>query len=189
MNRIKTILAGVIVTIMFLFVVWEAFRWTAMRVYVAPDEALVVTNKFGQPLPSDRIVVPKEDNQYKGVQEEVRGPGRYFLNPVEYEWQTVPLVEIPTGDPQRWQWNDDGTLKNPETAPKIGLISAKQGKAPQAGPEVVNPGEKGVPKEVLTPGTYKINPYRYEVTQASAVVVPPGSVGVVTRLIGDIGEV
>src|SRR5437016_11524401 len=177
MNRIKTILAGVIVTIVLLFVVWEAFRWTAMRVYVGPDEALVVTNKFGQPLPPDRIVVPKEDNSYKGVQEEVRGPGRYFLNPVEYEKELVPLVEIPAGNPESWQWNDDGTLKNPETAPKIGLIAAQQGKPPAAGSEVVNPGEKGIQKEVLTPGTYKINPYLYKVTQQPAVVVPPGSVG------------
>ena len=160
-----------------------------MRVYVGPDEALVVTNKFGQPLPPDRIVVPTDDNRFKGVQESVRGPGRYFLNPVEYEWQTTPLIEIPAGDPQSWQWNEDGTLKNPETAPKVGMVSRKQGKAPASGSEVVDPGEKGVQKEVLTPGTYKINPYLYEVTQQPAVVVPPGSVGVVTRLIGDIGQV
>ena len=44
-------------------------------------------------------------------------------------------------------------------------------------------------KEVLTPGTYKINPYLEEVTVVPAVVVPPGSVGVVTRLIGDVGQV
>ena len=104
-----------------------------MRVYVGPDEALVVTNKFGQPLPPDRIVVPADDNQFKGVQEAVRGPGRYFLNPVEYEWQTVPLIEIPAGDPQSWQWNEDGTLKNPETAPKIGLVSAQAGQGAGSG--------------------------------------------------------
>jgi hypothetical protein len=189
MNRIQSILSGVIVAIVLLVGVWEAFKWTAMRVYVGPDEALVVTNKFGQPLPPDRIVVPANDNQYKGVEEAVRGPGRYFLNPVEYEWQTVPLIEIPAGDPQSWDWNEDGTLKNPDTAPKIGLVSRKQGKAPSAGSEIVNPDEKGVQKEVLTPGTYKINPFLEEVTVVPAVVVPPGSVGVVTRLIGDVGQV
>ena len=41
---------------------------------------------------------------------------------------------------------------------------------------------------VLTPGIYKINPQEYEVTLADAVVVPPGSVGVVTRLVGDVGD-
>src|SRR3954470_16059612 len=139
MSRLKLIIPGVIVAVLLMVLVWEAFKWTAMRVYVGPDEALVVTNKFGQSLPPDRIAVPKEDNSYKGVQEEVRGPGRYFLNPVEYEYKVVPLVEIPAGDPQNWQWNDEGTLKNPETAPKIGLVSARQGKAPAQGSEVVNP--------------------------------------------------
>jgi hypothetical protein len=189
MNRLKSIIPGIIIAVLLVFAVWEAFKWTAMRVYVAPEEVLVVTNKFGQPLPPDRITVPKDDNSFKGVQEEVRGPGRYFLNPVEYEWKIYPIVEIPAGDPQKWDWNEDGSLKDINTAPKIGLVSARQGKAPAAGSEVVDPGEKGIQKEVLTPGTYKINPLLYEVTVMPAVVVPPGSVGVVTRLIGDGGEV
>ena len=42
MNRIKTILTGAIVAIVLVFVLWEAFKWTAMRIYVGPDEALVV---------------------------------------------------------------------------------------------------------------------------------------------------
>src|SRR3954468_5147851 len=141
MSRLKLIIPGVIVALVLMALVWEAFKWTAMRVYVGPDEALVVTNKFGQSLPPDLIAAPKDDNHYKGVQEEVRGPGRYFLNPVEYEWQGVPLVEIAAGDPQSWQWKEDGTLKNPEAAPKIGLVSRKQGKAPASGSEVVNADE------------------------------------------------
>ena len=43
----------------------------------------------------------------------------------------------------------------------IGLIASKQGKTPPAGVEVVDPGFKGLQKEVLTPGTYKINPHLY----------------------------
>ncbi|HVT90767.1 MAG TPA: SPFH domain-containing protein [Tepidisphaeraceae bacterium] len=50
-------------------------------------------------------------------------------------------------------------------------------------------GQKGIQREVLTPGTYKINPYLYDVQLQPAVIVPPGSVGVVTRLSGDMGEV
>src|ERR1017187_6344812 len=75
------------------------FKWTAERVFVGPGEALMVINKFGDPLPSDKIVVPADDDHYKGIQEEIRGPGRYFLNPVEYDWKIVPLVNIPAGDP------------------------------------------------------------------------------------------
>jgi hypothetical protein len=60
----------------------------------------------------------------------------------------------------------------------------KQGKTPPPGALVVEAGYRGIQAEVLTPGTYKINPYVEEVTQVPAVVVPPGSVGVVTRLVG-----
>src|SRR5579872_288076 len=88
------------------------FKWTAERVFVGPDEALMVVNKFGDPLPSDMIVVPSDANHYKGIQEELRGPGRYFLNPVEYDWNIVPLVKIPAGDPEQWAWDENGKIKD-----------------------------------------------------------------------------
>jgi hypothetical protein len=181
--RIILIVLGVIVAIY--LGPGMIFKWTAERVFVAPDQALMVINKFGDPLPSDRIVVPANDNHYKGIQEELRGPGRYFLNPVEYDWKVVPLVDIPAGDPQKWDWDEDGKIKDASTLPKVGVVTLKQGKNAPPGMEVVDAGFKGVQKQVLTPGTYKINPQEYEVTLADAVVVPPGSVGVVTRLVGD----
>ena len=69
----------------------------------------------------------------------------------------------------------------------IGLVSCKQGKTAPPGQEVVDVGYRGIQKEVLTPGTYKINPHLYSVTLVPAVVVPPGYVGVTTRLTGDRG--
>jgi regulator of protease activity HflC (stomatin/prohibitin superfamily) len=166
---------------------WIAFEWTVMRVYVPPDKALKVTSKFGQPLPADLIAVPRDHPEYKGVQEELMGPGRYFLNPIEYDWELVDLVDISAGDPSKWDWDEKGQLKNHESAPQIGLVSCKQGKTAPPGQEVVDPGYKGIQKEVLTPGLYKLNPHVYEVTKLPAVVVPPGSVGVVTRLAGKTG--
>src|SRR5438477_6063953 len=189
MTRISTIIKSVIVLLVLMYGTWLVFKWTAMRVFVAPDEALVVINKFGKPLPADLVVAPAGSNDFKGVQEEVLGPGRYFLNPVEYDSKIVPLVQISAGAPQQWDWDDDGHLKNSETAPKIGVISAKQGKSPPPGTEAVDSGFKGIQNQVLTPGTYKINPYLYEVKIEPAVVIPPGSVGVVTRLVGNIGQV
>src|SRR4051812_7877185 len=104
MNRIKTILLAGVVALLLTYGLWLGFKWTAMRVYVGPDEALIVINKFGKSLPPDRVVVPPADDGYKGVQEEVRGPGRYFLNPVEYDTEVVPLVQVPAGDPSKWEW-------------------------------------------------------------------------------------
>src|SRR3954452_17349998 len=110
MTRIKTILIGLISLVVLIVVVWEGFKWTAMRVYVGPDQALVITNKFGTALPPGMVVVPKDDSSFKGIEEEVRGPGRYFINPVEYETQVVNVTQIPAGDPERWQFKQDGTL-------------------------------------------------------------------------------
>lgn len=169
--------------------VYEVWQWGFCRVYVGPDEALLVINKFGDPLPPELIVVPAGQDHYKGVQADLRGPGRYFISPISHEWKVVPLVEIPAGQPHQWAFDPDGRLKDPGTAPKVGLVSLKEGKTPPPGQEVVDAGYKGLQKVVLTPGTYKVNPQQYEVTLHPAVVVPPGSVGVVTRLSGDATDV
>lgn len=184
MSRLKVIVSAVLIAALLLYGGYTAFKWTAMRVYVDPDHALVVVSKFGKPLPDGWLTVP-EGEDYKGVEREVRGPGRYFLNPIEYDWKLVDLIRIPAGDPERWEWNANGYLKNPSTAPMIGLVSLKEGAAASDGAEIVAPGQKGIQRNVLTPGTYKLNPHRYEVTLMPAVVVPPGSVGVVTWLVED----
>jgi hypothetical protein len=184
MKNIRFYIKLGIAAILILYVGWTATEWTVMRVFVPPGQALVVVNKFGPSLPGDDIVVPKDDNHYKGVQEEVRGPGRYFLDPIEYSTELVDLVDIPAGNPEKWVWDSAGQLTDPDDAPMVGLVTMKQGKAPPAGALVVDAGYRGIQAQVLTPGTYKINPYVEEVTQVPAVVVPPGSVGVVTRLVG-----
>ena len=190
MQRIKAILPGMLILVVLVYGGWLIWKWGLKRVYVGPDQALVVISKYGQALTPDMVVVPQDKyEQYKGIQEEVRGPGRYFIDPVFYDTQKVPLIKIPAGDPERWHWTPEGKLTDVKSAPKIGLMTSKQGKASPPGHEVVEPGYKGIQRDVLTPGTYKINPYLHEVELVPAVVVPPGSVGVVTRLFGDSGEV
>lgn len=189
MTRIKAIILGIVALVVLMFGLWEAIKWTAMRIYVPPGKALLVTNKFGKVLPPDRITVPIGDEDSKGVREEVLGPGRYFLNPIEYDAKLIDQIEISAGDPSKWDWDANGNLKDASSAPKIGLVSLREGKSPSDGREVAEPGEKGIQKEVLTPGVYKLNTVRYQVTLEPAVVVPPGSVGVVTQLIGDVGPV
>lgn len=182
--KIKRIIKAVIVLLVVGYALDLVARWGFERVYVAPDEALMVINKFGDPLPADRIVVPP-GARYKGVQQELLGPGRYFINPVTHDTKVVPLVQVSAGDPARWEFDSDGHMKDPSTLPQVGLVTLKEGKTAPAGMDVVDPGYKGIQRDVLTPGTYKVNPQQYEVTLHPAVVVPPGSVGVVTRLVGD----
>ena len=185
-NRFTTIAKSVLILVCFVFVFYQGVKWTVFRVYVPPKKALMVINKFGDPLPPELIAVPTGQSN-KGVQEELRSPGRYFINPVEYDTKIVDQTIIPAGDPQRWRFDPDGNIIDKNTQPMVGLIASKQGKTPPPGVEVVDRGFKGLQKEVLTPGTYKINPHLYSVTLVPAVVIPPSSVGVVTRLSGERG--
>lgn len=186
MTKLKPILILSAVAAVAVVGTYEFVRWGVERVYVPTDQAMVVINKFGDDLPPESVVVPAADNRFKGVEEDLRGPGRYFLNPIEYDYKLVPLVTISAGDPSRWDWDARGNLKDPTTAPQVGVVSLKQGKTPPPGVEVVPVGYRGIQERVLTPGTYKLNPYLYDVKVEPAVVVPPGSVGVVTRLIGKV---
>ena len=189
MNSIKKLILAGTMLLVVLFGFYLTVHWVFERAYVGPDEALMVINKFGDPLPADRIVVPVNDDRYKGVQQELRGPGRYFLNPVTHDWKVVPLTKIYAGDPAAWTFDSDGHIKDKNTIPRIGLVALKEGKTPPPGMDVVEAGYKGIQRDVLTPGTYKINPQQYDVTLEYATIVPPGSVGVVTRLTGDMGPV
>ena len=188
MNKTNLLIKSAVVLVVLGFLAYQGFKWTVMRVYVPPGKALMVINKFGGELPSHLIVVPKdgEFSDCKGVQEELRGPGRYFLNPLEYDTKLENLTTIPAGDPSRWRFGPDGQLVEGEP-PMIGLVSVKQGKDPESGAEVVDPGYKGLQKEILTPGVYKLNPQVYQVQQSPAIVIAPGYVGVVTQLAGKRG--
>ena len=189
MNPIKKIIAAAGVMFAVLLGMYLAMHWVFERAYVGPNEALMVTNKFGDPLPSDRIVVPANDDHYKGVQQELRGPGRYFLNPLTHDWKIVPLTNISAGNPSAWVFDSEGHVRDKSSLPQIGLVASREGKTPPPGMDVVEAGFKGIQRDVLTPGTYKINPQQFDVTIEYATVVPPGSVGVVTRLTGDLGSV
>jgi hypothetical protein len=187
MNGMKKLIVAAVVLVVVLVAFYQVLHWGFERAYVGADEALMVIKKFGDPLPADRIVVPADNERYKGVLQELRGPGRYFLNPVVYDWKTVKLTKISAGDPSRWEFDSDGHVKDKESLPRIGLVALKEGKTPPPGMDVVEAGFKGIQRDVLTPGTYKINPQQYEVILDYATVVPPGSVGVVTRLTGAVG--
>jgi len=72
-NRIARIAKPLLILVLAIFVLYEGVKWTVFRVYVPPNKALMVTNKFGPPLPPDLIAVPTGQSN-KGVQEDVRGP-------------------------------------------------------------------------------------------------------------------
>jgi len=66
----------------------------------------------------------------------------------------------------------------------VGVVNAKTGKDAAPGQILVERGEKGVWREVLPPGRYRLNPYGYAVDMRPAVTIRPGCVGFVTSLVG-----
>ena len=150
------VVAGLVAVVVFGFV------WFGCRIYVPQGKMAIVTAKTGDPLPAGAILA--EPGQ-KGVQRIPLAEGRHFLNPVTHDWRIVPVTTIPAGS--------------------VGLVTAKSGKELPAGEIIAADREsKGVWKDVLGPGTYRLNPEGYDVKTLSAINIPIGYVGVVTSLTG-----
>ena len=139
-----------------------AFVWVFCRVYVGPGEMAIVTSKTGDELPPGAILA--EPGQ-KGVQRIPLGEGRHFLNPVTHDWRIVAAITISAGS--------------------VGVVTSKNGRELAPG-EILAPDRdsKGVWKDVLGPGRYRLNPEGYDVKVMSAINIPIGYVGVVTSQTG-----
>ncbi|MGE3181887.1 MAG: SPFH domain-containing protein [Phycisphaerae bacterium] len=165
-----------------------AIAWTFFRVYVPPDHCLVLVRKSGAPMPAGQKIATAGE---KGIQENTLGPGRYFLNPVKWETELEPLVTIEAGDPNTWQSHyvagrgDHFDAKLDGKWPEVGIVTSLAGKVWDQESEVVEKGYQGKWREVLSPGTYRINPRAYKVEKVPAVVVPVGYCGVVTSQLGN----
>ncbi|MBR5457726.1 MAG: hypothetical protein IKV56_03070 [Kiritimatiellae bacterium] len=139
-----------------------AFLWIFCRVYVEPGMMAIVTTKTGDPLPAGAILA--EPGQ-KGVQRIPLAEGRHFLNPITHDWRIVTAITIPAGS--------------------VGIVTSKSGRELPSGEILALDREsKGVWKDVLGPGRYRLNPEGYDVKIMSAINIPIGYVGVVTSQTG-----
>jgi hypothetical protein len=160
--KIRTIISGLVRLIVILALVYFAWLWGFCRFYVPPDHMAVVVAKTGAPVPADRILaLPGEI----GVQEQVLGEGRHFLNPWLYDHEIRPILEIPSG--------------------QVGVVTSMVGNALAVGEFLADAGQKGIQRQVLGPGKYRLNPYGYRIDLVDAVSIPIGYIGVVTSLSGD----
>lgn len=139
-----------------------SFEWLFCRFYVPPGYMAVVTAKSGRAPRAGSILVEEGE---KGIRREVLAEGRHFLNPIQYDVEIVPAVSIPLG--------------------KVGIVTAKVGRELPPG-EIIAPDResKGVWRDVLGPGLYRLNPEGYQIEIADAVNIPVGYVGVVTSQTG-----
>lgn len=140
---------------------WLAWQWGFCRFYVAPGQMAIINAKSGEALAPGQILA-KPGQQ--GIQEQVLGEGRHFLNPWLYEIKIVPVVTIPPG--------------------KVGVVTSKIGAELPPGEFLAEPGQKGIWRGVLGPGKHRLNPYGYQIDIADAISIPVGYVGVVTSLSG-----
>jgi hypothetical protein len=157
--KLGIITAAILVS---LWILYEAWSWTFCRFYVDIDQMAVITSKIGDPLPPGQILA--EPGQ-QGVREQVLGEGRHFLNPLFYDWKIFPVVTIPNG--------------------RVGIVTAKVGTDLPSGEFIANRGQKGIWRQVLGPGKYRLNPYGYQIDTVDALSIPVGYVGVVTGLTGE----
>ena len=158
MKKLPAILVPVVFGAVFAFAVF----WTTCRVYVPEGRMAIVTTKTGRPLPPGAILAEPGE---KGVQRIPLAEGRHFLNPINNEWKIVPVTTIEAGN--------------------VGIVTSKTGKELPPG-EILAADEssKGVWRDVLGPGTYRLNPEGYSVEVRSAINIPIGYVGVVTSQTG-----
>ena len=130
--------------------------WLRMSYHWCPyGTSLQLTRKTGE-LAGERYAVEGQ----RGVLQQMRGPGRHFLNPWTFTVKQVGGVEIRPG--------------------QIGLVKNNIGKALPPGRFIAGPDEKGSQKQVLTPGVWRINDFGQVVQVVGATIVEPGYVGVQT---------
>ena len=137
------------------------WKWMIEAVDVPPDKMLIIVAKTGKEMPPGRIIA---DAGEKGVRLITYGTGRHFFNPFLYERQLHPQVVIGAGE--------------------LGVVINKYGKELPSGEFLAGKDERGIQRDVLLPGTYKLNPYAYEVKIVKMVEIEPGHVGVIAARSG-----
>ena len=156
-NPLKIAMGAVLV----LGLPWFVWQWGFCRFYVEPDQMAIITAKTGAELPPGQILAKKGQ---RGIQEDVLGEGRHFLNPWLYERDIRPVVVIPPG--------------------KVGIVTSKVGDDLPEGEFLAEAGQKGIWRNVLGPGKYRMNPAGYQIDVVDAISIPIGYDGVVTSLSG-----
>lgn len=151
----------------------QFWYWEIERVDVQRDHYLVMVHRWGKDLPEDEMVAP--DDSYKGVMLAVKQEGRYFVNPLFWSSEVHKIVKVPTG--------------------KCLILTRKFGKRiPDArlsrGDVLALPGEhefdgeRGILREPLRQGDYRLNPYAYSWQEVDAMEIGADQVGVRTLKVG-----
>jgi len=138
------------------------FIWFFCRIEPGPNEIAVLIRKTGNNLGPGQVIAL--DKHQKGIQLNVLAEGRYFKNPYTWGWRIHRILDVPAG--------------------KLGVMTRLYGDELPSGQIIAGENQRGIVREILRPGKYRINPYAYHVALFDAISISPGSVGVVTTLTG-----
>lgn len=160
-----------------------------LGVVIIPEDKIgLVTKKFAlmgahTQLPSGRIIALRGE---AGFQAQTLAPGLYFWKWIwQYEIILQPLTVIPEGSIGLIMAKDGGPLKK-------GSVIARHVECEMfqdAAAFLENGGQKGRQAAFLTPGTYRINTFLFDVSLAKMTRINENMVGIVTTLDGEpLGE-
>ncbi len=144
-----------------LFLYFGVWKWGFCRVYVDAGESLMLTRKIGGEDNPDSDVNIVVDEGFKGIQKDVLGEGRHFINPIFFDTKKISTIMIPPGF--------------------MGIVKSNSGTIPAGGDFIAKEGEKGVLEKVLGPGRYRYNPAAFTIEVVSHIEIKPGYVGCVKQ--------
>ncbi|MBX9787562.1 MAG: hypothetical protein K2Y37_01475 [Pirellulales bacterium] len=151
-------------------IVQQVWHWEVERIEVPPGEFLVIMSRWGKNLPEGEIVAP--DSNYKGVMLDVLPEGRHFLNPIFWSYERKKMVYVPPGECRVLTRMYGKSIPAERIAAGDVLARDK--------PTV----ERGIVRDVLLPGSYRLNPYAYSWSPETAREVKINEVGVRTLKVG-----
>lgn len=146
--------------------------YNQFRIDVATGKMAVLIRKDGINLTNNDVVAPTAD--HRGIQREFLTEGRYFRNPLYWEWQVVDQTIIPNG--------------------KLGVLVSLTGEELPSGEFLARmtddrkPLTRGIVPGVLRAGRYPIHPWLFEIKEYDPQIIPAGYKGVVTNLAGPLPE-
>ena len=174
----------VIIGIGVLGVVWGVYR---SSVFYVPDgkAGLLYRGWGGKPLPSDRIIAANGEN---GKQAATLSPGYHFMwfYGFQYDVTYVDEIVVPAGKVFYLKANDGAPLPDGHVA-AAPFGSDAQEMLFDPAYFLLHGGQKGFQTTLLTPGTYRLNTYLWDVQESDddcvETVVPQGTVGVINSAI------
>jgi phosphotransferase system IIB component len=153
-------------------------------VHVESDEIAVLNKIYVTSSLSGEHIIATDGE--KGPQAEILTPGwhPWFLVNVIYQVENKKVVSIPSGK-YGFLVAKDGVLLRPEQFLADAFPSGHELDMLDAEYFLTHGGQRGPQTTILSPGTYRLNTYLWDVTVKDATDVAEGSVGVVKSNVVD----